>query len=120
MKPLVTPDAIESIARSIQGCRRYALQPFKENVILHPEFFDGVAAMNALANHIEFETAEALAGTIQESFGGTKQQIPLEYKRRSAEYWPERFTMPLAITTGGKDTVVPAESRTSTSQVSAV
>jgi len=43
VKPLVTPEAIAGIARLIQGCRRYALQPFRENVILHPEFFDGVA-----------------------------------------------------------------------------
>jgi pyruvate formate lyase activating enzyme len=42
VKPLVTPGAIESIVRLIQGCRRYALQPFRENVILHPEFFNGV------------------------------------------------------------------------------
>jgi pyruvate formate lyase activating enzyme len=42
VKPLVTPGAIESIARLIQGCRRYALQPFRKNVILHPEFFNGV------------------------------------------------------------------------------
>ncbi|MGE5256075.1 MAG: anaerobic ribonucleoside-triphosphate reductase activating protein [Hyphomicrobiales bacterium] len=41
VKPLVTPGAIEGIARLIQGCRRYALQPFRENVILHPEFFNG-------------------------------------------------------------------------------
>jgi pyruvate formate lyase activating enzyme len=40
-KPLVTPGAIESIARRIQGCRRYCLQAFRENVILHPEFFGG-------------------------------------------------------------------------------
>jgi len=42
VKPLVTPDAIAGIARLIQGCRRYALQPFRENAILHPEFFNGV------------------------------------------------------------------------------
>lgn len=42
VKPLVTPDAIGNIARLIQGCRRYALQPFRKNLVLHPEFFNGV------------------------------------------------------------------------------
>jgi pimeloyl-ACP methyl ester carboxylesterase len=79
-------------------------------VARHPELVDGVVAMNALANHLEFDTAEGLAKVIQESFGGTKQQIPLEYKRRSAEYWPERFTMPLALTAGAKDTLLPPAS----------
>jgi len=27
----------------------------------------------------------------------------LEYKNRSAEYWPERLMMPIAFTVGGKD-----------------
>jgi hypothetical protein len=33
-----------------------------------------------------------------------------EYKKRSAEYWPERFQMPLAMTLSGKDTIVPPNS----------
>ena len=39
VKPLVTPGTVERIARLIQGCRRYALQPFKAAALLHPEFF---------------------------------------------------------------------------------
>lgn len=71
---------------------------------LHPESVAGVASMNGMANHFEFENYQ---DAIQVSFGGTKAEIPLEYKNRSAEYWPERFTMPVAITTGGKDAQVP-------------
>ena len=44
---------------------------------------------------------------IAESFGGTKEQIPLEYKKRSAEYWPEKLTVPVAFTVGGNDEKVP-------------
>jgi pimeloyl-ACP methyl ester carboxylesterase len=73
----------------------------------HPELIDGVASMNGTANHLEYENFQ---DAIQESFGGTKRQIPLEYKRRSAEYWPEKLTMPVAITAGGRDTVVPPQS----------
>ena len=74
---------------------------------LHPELVSGVAAFNPLANHLEYENFQ---DAIAESFGGSKQERPMEYKNRSAEYFPERFTMPLAITLGGQDTVVPPDS----------
>jgi predicted esterase len=74
---------------------------------LHPKLLDGVASMNGTANLVEYEGfAEAIAA----SFGGSKTAIPEEYKKRSAEFWPERFTMPVAMTAGGKDTVVPPDS----------
>ena len=63
--------------------------------------------MNATANYLEYENFQ---DAIRSSFGGTKQQIPLEYKLRSAEYWPERLTMPVAITASGRDSVVPPQS----------
>jgi pimeloyl-ACP methyl ester carboxylesterase len=74
---------------------------------LHLELVDGVASMNGTANLLEYENFQP---AIRESFGGTKAEIPLEYKRRSAEYWPERLTMPVGITACGKDTLVPPES----------
>ena len=74
---------------------------------LHPNLFAGVAAMNAAANLLEFNNYQ---DAIIKSFGGTKEQIPLVYKQRSAEYWPERLTMPLGITLSGKDTRVPPNS----------
>jgi dipeptidyl aminopeptidase/acylaminoacyl peptidase len=74
---------------------------------LHPELTDGVASANGTANHLEYENFQ---DAIRESFGGTKAEVPAEYKKRSAEYWPERLTMPIAITAGGKDTSVPADS----------
>ncbi len=74
---------------------------------LHPELVDGVVAMNGTANLLEYENFQ---GAIQASFGGTKQEIPDEYKRRSAELWPDRLTMPIACTTGGRDRSVPPES----------
>lgn len=74
---------------------------------LHPDLVDGVVALNGTANHLEYENfQDAIAG----SFGGTKQEIPEEYWRRSAEYWPLRFTMPVAFTTSGQDTAVPPDS----------
>ncbi|VTR97234.1 alpha/beta hydrolase family protein [Tuwongella immobilis] len=71
---------------------------------MHPQAVTGVVSMNGLANHFEFDRFQ---DAIQASFGGTKERIPEEYKKRSAEYWPERLTMPIACTTGGKDDIVP-------------
>ncbi len=74
---------------------------------VHPELVSGVCSQNPNANHLEYTNFQ---DAISESFGGTKAQIPLEYKKRSAEYWPERFAFPVAITTGGKDEDVPPDS----------
>jgi pimeloyl-ACP methyl ester carboxylesterase len=71
---------------------------------MHPELIDGVVSMNGTANHFEYENFQ---DAIRASFGGTKAQIPREYKRRSAEYWPERFVMPVGITASGRDDAVP-------------
>lgn len=74
---------------------------------MHPELIAGVVSMNGTANHLEYENFQ---DAIRESFGGTKAQIPGEYKRRSAEYWPERLTMPVGITASGQDKTVPPAS----------
>lgn len=71
---------------------------------LHPELIQGCTAMNGTANLLEYEN---FLDAIHESFGGDKKTIPEEYKKRSAEYWPERLTMPIGMTTGGQDTFVP-------------
>jgi pimeloyl-ACP methyl ester carboxylesterase len=74
---------------------------------LHPEMIDGVITLNGTANLVEYARFQ---DAIQESFGGSKQQVPQQYRTRSAEFFPEQFTMPMAATTGGKDDVVPADS----------
>lgn len=74
---------------------------------LHPELIAGVASMNGTANHLEYGKFQ---DAISESYGGPKTAIPEEYKKRSSEYWPERLTMPVAIATGGLDTLVPPDS----------
>ncbi|MCX6917548.1 MAG: prolyl oligopeptidase family serine peptidase, partial [Verrucomicrobia bacterium] len=74
---------------------------------LHPELADGVVALNGHANHLEYTNFQE---AIQIAFGGTKQTLPQEYRKRSAEFFTERFTMPVAITAGGKDTTVPPDS----------
>ena len=74
---------------------------------VHPHLIDGVASMNGTANYFEYENYQ---DTIRKSFGGTKKDFPMEYKKRSAEYWPEKLTMPVGFTVSGKDTIVPPDS----------
>ena len=75
--------------------------------VLHPDMVDGITSMNGLANHLEYKRFQ---DAIAKSFGGTKTEVPEEYKKRSAEYYPEKLTMPIAFTVGGKDTIVPPDS----------
>jgi len=75
--------------------------------VLHPDLIDGVASMNGTANLVEYENFQ---DAIRESYGGTKTAAPGEYRKRSAEFFPERLTMPVGITAGGKDEAVPSAS----------
>ncbi len=74
---------------------------------LHPELVSGVCCLNGTANLIEYDQFQ---NAIQSSFGGSKVEVPDEYRKRSAELSPEKFTMPIAFTTGGKDKLVPPTS----------
>jgi dipeptidyl aminopeptidase/acylaminoacyl peptidase len=75
--------------------------------VLHPELVAGVCSLNGTANLVEYENFQD-ARTI--SFGGSKTEKPDEYRKRSAEFFPDKFTMPVAFTTGGKDESVPPQS----------
>ena len=74
---------------------------------LHPGLVDGVCALNGTANLVEYgRFLDAIAA----SFGGTKEEVPEEYRKRSAELHAEALTMPVSLTTGGQDEIVPPES----------
>jgi len=75
--------------------------------VLHPELADGVVSLNGTADLVHYER---FADAIAESFGGSRDEVPAEYRKRSAVFFPERFTMPVAAATGGRDTVVPPDS----------
>lgn len=74
---------------------------------LHPGLIAGVCSLNGTANMVEYAKFQ---DAIIASYGGTKDQMPDEYKKRSAELWPDRFVMPVAVTTGGQDDLVPPQS----------
>ncbi|MBU0714848.1 MAG: alpha/beta fold hydrolase [Verrucomicrobia bacterium] len=74
---------------------------------LHPELVAGISSQNGTANMLAYQNFQ---DAIAASYGGNKQQQPEEYKKRSPELVPEKFTMPVAFTVGGKDTSVPPDS----------
>ena len=74
---------------------------------LYPDLIDGVVSLNGTANYFEQKTH---VESIQRAFGGTKAEVPEEYQLRSAEYWPERLTMPTALVVGGQDRSLPPHS----------
>jgi len=75
--------------------------------VLHPDLVAGVCSLNGTANLVEYENFQDARTA---SFGGSKTEKPDEYRKRSAEFFPDRFTMPVAFTTGGKDEAVPPQS----------
>jgi pimeloyl-ACP methyl ester carboxylesterase len=74
---------------------------------LHPDMVDGVVSLNGTADLVHYERFSA---AIAKSFGGSRAEKPEEYRRRSALFFPDKFNMPLAATTGGQDSIVPPES----------
>lgn len=72
-----------------------------------PELTSAVVSINGTANMLEYENFQ---DAVRASYGGTKTEVPEEYKRRSPELRPERLTMPIAFATGGLDRSVPPAS----------
>lgn len=78
---------------------------------LHPDLIDGVCSVNGLANFVGYTSSNSsLLPQIEASFGGSYAQVPAEYVKRSAANSPASFTMPMSVTAGGADTVVPPAS----------
>lgn len=74
---------------------------------LHPDLIDGVLSENGAANMVEYDRFQE---AISASYGGSKNERPDEYRKRSPELAPDKLTMPLAFTVGGRDTIVPPDS----------
>lgn len=69
---------------------------------LHPERIAGACALNPTANLVEYA---GFKDAIDASYGSADER-----HKRSAELHADRLTMPVALTTGGKDSVVPPDS----------
>ena len=66
---------------------------------LHPELIAGVCALNPTANLVEYASFK---DAIDTSYGSSGER-----EKRSPELHADRLAMPVALTTGGQDTVVP-------------
>lgn len=82
--------------------------------VLHPELVDGVVSQCGFAN---LSGPSPHLAAMSKSFDGTPEQKPEEFRKRSAELWPDKLTMPIAIWTGGKDGSVPPQSATRLAKV---
>ena len=75
--------------------------------VRHPECVAGAASMNGTANMLEYT---GFQDAIAQSYGGGKDTHPEEYRNRSAGLFADRLVMPVGITAGRQDTVVPPDS----------
>ncbi len=69
---------------------------------LHPELIAGVCSLNGTANMAAYT---GFKEAIDASYGNAEER-----RKRSPELHAERLAMPVSITTGGKDTIVPPDS----------
>ncbi|MBL8818802.1 MAG: alpha/beta hydrolase [Planctomyces sp.] len=74
---------------------------------LHPDQIQGVVSLNGTANMVEYT---GFADAVAESYGGSRSEVPERYRERSPELSFEQLTMPVAMTVGGQDTLVPPDS----------
>lgn len=70
--------------------------------VLHPELIAGVCSLNGTADMVDYA---GFKDAIDASYGSAEER-----RKRSVEPQAERLTMPVAITTGGKDASVPPDS----------
>jgi len=99
--PYVDPDQIVMLGESRGGLMTYLAiksgAPLKAAAV--------VSAPSDLAeSHHE---RESMAEVLDELIGGTPDEKELDYRERSAYFWPEKLTVPLLILHGGKDWRVP-------------
>ncbi len=74
---------------------------------LHPDRIQGVVSLNGTANMVEYT---GFAEAVAESYGGSRSEVPERYRERSPELSFQKMTMPVAMTVGGLDTLVPPDS----------
>lgn len=63
VKPIVSPETIEAIARLIKGADQYVLQRFRNTGVLHPGFFQGPSQLysNAELDRLKADAARHVA-----------------------------------------------------------
>lgn len=129
MSPAATADLTDLLrfARGELGCRRFVLlggsggaSSAMAYAVLHPEMVDGVVAMGMcdilarldFARRSRQPLLEKLARTVFAAYGGTPEEKPELYRARSVLAHADRLTMPVILTMGERDALIPvAETR---------
>lgn len=129
MSPAATHDFTELLdfCRAELRCGEYTLlggsggaSSTMAYAVLHPERVAGVVAMGMcdLFARLKFATEsdhpvlQRLALVVHEAYDGTPEELPEVYRERSVLAHPERLTMPIVLTMGEADALLPvAETR---------
>ena len=129
MSPAATEDltGLLAYARAELGCRRIVLlggsggaSSAVAYAVVHPETIDGVIAMGMcdLLARLDFArkgpilVLQELAKTIFDAYGGAPEENPAPYQERSVLAHADRLTMPVLLTMGEADPLIPvAETR---------
>lgn len=129
MSPAATADltALLGYCRAEFGCQRVVLlggsggaSSAMAYAVLHPENIDGVIAMGMcdLVSRLDFARRsdkpllQKLARIVFDAYGATPEEQPELYDARSVLLHADRLTMPVILTMGENDTLIPvAETR---------
>ena len=129
MSPAATADltALLDYGREKLGCGRFVLlggsggaSSAMAYAVLHPEKVHGVVAMGMcdILARLEFArrssqpVLQKLAQTVFAAYGGTPEEKPELYRARSVLAHTDRLTMPIILTMGENDALIPvAETR---------
>ncbi len=124
MSPAATADLRDLLAhcRAAFGCRRVVLlggsggaSSAMAYAVLHPETIDGVIAMGMcdirqrldFARRSELPVLQELARTAFAAYGGDLEERPELYEARSVLLHADRLTMPVVLTMGECDPLIP-------------
>ena len=125
MSPAATADLTDLLRYCYdeRGCRRFVLlggsggaSSAMAYAVLHPEKLHGVIAMGMcdLPARLDFARRSAnpvlqkLAATVFAAYGGTPEEKPELYAARSVLAHTDRLTMPVILTMGENDQLIPA------------
>jgi len=124
MSPAATADLVELLrfAREHLDCRRFVLlggsggaSSAMAFAVLHPELLHGVVAMGMcdirqrldFARRSSLPVLQQLAATAFAAYGGDLEERPELYEARSVLAHADRLTMPVVLTMGEQDALIP-------------
>jgi len=124
MSPAATADLTALLAHCRQsfGCRRFVLlggsggaSSAMAYAVVHPEAVHGVVALGMCdiierldyARKSPHPVLQKLAATVFAAYGGTLEEKPDLYRARSVLAHAQRLTMPVVLTIGERDPLIP-------------